>query len=151
MLEGILDYPADPTRPGMAPRKKYSPEDYGSLKQSGIYQALAGGAGQDTARMGKNLGVPDAGAINEYAQRQALGNMQPWDEKQRQAQYSSYLGQQDQQDALAQAIYEQQAQSAAAQQAAMGQLAGMGGGFLLGKKKGLFNNSKGLSSAMRKI
>jgi hypothetical protein len=148
LLKGAFDNPADPTAPEMLPRKKYNLADYGTLKGSGLFQALTKGASADTARMGKNIGAADPGAADEYAQRQALGSIQPGDESQRQGQYKAYLGQQDNQDALMQAIFQQQQQAAAAQQAALGQLAGMGGGFMLGKKRNMFNTNKGLNTAL---
>lgn len=147
MLSGMFDVPSDPQFPGVKPRKTYDPSQYGSLKDSRLFKDIQTGAGQDVARMGANVGAKDAGATNEYAQRQMLGALQPWDEAQKQGQYSSYLGQMENQDALAQAIFEQQRRMAEAQQAAMGQLAGLGGGFALAKKRGLVNTNKGLVPA----
>ena len=131
---GLFDYPGDLSYPMPAQRKVYNPSDYASLKGSGLLAALQSGAGAQNAQNAKMSGISGTPAnyANENAQMMAQGAIQPWDEKQRQGQYNTYLNQMQNQDQLAQGMYNTNQAANEAQQQAIGGLVGTGLGAYLG-------------------
>ncbi len=135
---GLLDSLSDIQNPIMQKRRGYDPNNYSSVANSGLYNALNQGnaaqnqnTSQSGAHMAQQYGTApqDNGAMREMAMRSQLGALQPMDESNRMKQFEQENSNAQMQDAWARQMNDSDRNQQAINNDFYGSLIGTGLGY----------------------